>query len=140
MLTVTQVLSTVGALVALKAAYDLLRLAAVYALPSNLHRYLYGTAPYALITAATDGIGKSVSKELYKHGFNLILHGRNGEKLERVREEIQALGAPRRDVKVWVADANSPDVDFEAAVAQWEGLEITLVVHNVGGAPVREPT
>ncbi|EKM57279.1 uncharacterized protein PHACADRAFT_254970 [Phanerochaete carnosa HHB-10118-sp] len=138
--TATQVFSTVGALVALKAAFDLLRLAAVYALPSNLRRYLYGAAPYALVTAATDGIGKSVSKELYKHGFNLILHGRNSEKLERVREEIQALGASKRDVKIWVADANSPDVDFEAAVAQWEGLEITLVVNNVGGAPVREST
>ncbi|GJE93096.1 NAD(P)-binding protein [Phanerochaete sordida] len=135
-----QVLSAVGALVVLKSAYDLLRLAAVYTLPSNLPRYLYGPAPYALVTGATDGIGKSVAKELYKRGFNLILHGRNAAKMEKVREEIQGLDAPRKDVKVWLADANSPEVDFEGAVAQWAGLEITLVVHNVGGAPVREPT
>ncbi|GJE93095.1 NAD(P)-binding protein [Phanerochaete sordida] len=135
-----QAFAAIGALVALKSTYDLLRLASVYLLPSNLPRYLYGPAPYALVTGASDGIGKGVAKELYRRGFNLIIHGRNAEKMERVREEIQSLGVPRKDVKIWVADANDPEVDFEGAVAQWEGLEITLVVHNVGGAPVREPT
>lgn len=132
-----QVFSTIGALIVLKSAYDLLRLAAVYTLPSKVNRYLYGTAPYALVTGANDGIGKAVAQELYKLGFNLILHGRNAEKLENARKEIQGSGPQKKDVKLWVADANSPDVDFNAAVAQWEGLEITLVVHNVGGAPVR---
>lgn len=135
----TQVLVTIGCLVVLKLAYNLLRLAAVYTLPSKVNRYLYGPAPYALVTGATDGIGKCVAQELYKLGFNLIIHGRNPEKLESVRKEIQGSGA-QKDVKLWIADANSPDVDFNAAVTQWEGLEITLVVHNVGSTSPRVST
>lgn len=57
-----------------------------------------------------------------------------------MQEEIQASSLTKRDIQLWVADANSPDVDFESAVKQWEGLQITLVVHNVGGAPAREFT
>lgn len=138
--SVTQVVSAIGWLVVLKLVYDLLQLVAVYTLTSKVNRYLYGTAPYALVTGATDGIGKAVAQELYKLGFNLILHGRNPEKLESVRKEIQGSGPQKKDVKLWVADANSPDVDFNAAVAQWEGLEITLVVHNVGSTSPRVST
>ena len=82
---------------------------------------------------------QAVASELYKRGFNLILHGRNAEKLKQVVEQLKS-GGSGKDIKTWVADANSPDVDFEAAAAQWEGLEITLVINNVGSAPVREST
>lgn len=136
-----QILALVGALVVLKSSYSLLRLASVYFLPSSrLKRFQYGPASYALVTGASDGIGRAVAKELYRRGFNLILHGRNPEKLARVQEEIEAASTTKRDIKLWVADANDAQVDFEGAVKQWEDLQITLVVHNVGGAPAREFT
>ena len=37
--------------------------------PSSVNKYLTGPAPYALVTGATDGIGKAVAKELYRRGF-----------------------------------------------------------------------
>jgi NAD(P)-dependent dehydrogenase (short-subunit alcohol dehydrogenase family) len=36
-----------------------------------------------LITGATDGIGLETAKELVQRGFELVLHGRNDEKLRR---------------------------------------------------------
>ena len=60
--------------------------------PSSAHRYIHGPAPYALVTGASDGIGKAIAHELYDHGFNLILHGRNEEKLRKVADEIRARG------------------------------------------------
>lgn len=141
MASTTQVLTFLGACALLKALYSVFCFISVHFLPtSRLNRFIYGTAPYALVTGASDGIGKCVAKELYARGFNLILHGRNEEKLARVRAEIQSSRATRRNVKLWVADANSPDVDFEKAVEQWDGLEITLVVNNVGSTVPKEPT
>ena len=55
-------------------------------------------------------------------------------------EEGLKAGGSGKDIRTWTADANSPDVGFEAAAAQWAGLEITLVIHNIRSAPVREFT
>ncbi len=41
-----------------------------------------------LITGATSGIGKELAKEFAKHKFDLVLTGRNKEKLEYVSEEL----------------------------------------------------
>ncbi|KAI0088348.1 NAD-P-binding protein [Irpex rosettiformis] len=134
-----QLFTVVGALVTLKASYDLISFLYFHFLsPAKYHRYLYGDAPYALVTGATDGIGKGIAKELYKKGFNLVIHGRNPEKLKKVREEILSSSDSKRDVRLWIADASAPDVDFASAIKEWEDVEITLVIHNVGGSEMKD--
>ena len=59
-----QLFLAVGALVVTQTAYSFLRLAAIYFGPSRVERYLHSPNSYALITGATDGIGKAVAKEL----------------------------------------------------------------------------
>ena len=83
----------------------------------------------------TDGIGKSLAKILYAKGFNLILHGRNEEKIKKVVEEIQALHS-RKDgeIKYFVADASESGHDFESIAKRYEDLNITLFINNVGGS------
>ncbi len=44
----------------------------------------YGKGTWAVVTGASDGIGKSFCSELAKDGFNIILIARNKEKLEKV--------------------------------------------------------
>ena len=41
-----------------------------------------------MITGATDGIGKETARLLFAQGHHLLLHGRNGEKLDSVAGEI----------------------------------------------------
>ena len=127
-------------MITFQSSFAFLQYLYVYFGPSRVTRFLHSKKSYALVTGATDGIGKAVAKELYMKGFNLILHGRNEEKLKKVKEEVSSLPSRDKDIKLWIVDANSPDVDFEAAVARWEDLEITLVIHNVGSAPPREYT
>ena len=43
----------------------------------------------ALVTGASSGIGRDMSKELAKRGYNLILVARDNKKLEEVSEEIK---------------------------------------------------
>lgn len=47
--------------------------------------------PWAVVTGATDGIGKEYARELARLGINIILISRNLEKLTRVAQEIGIL-------------------------------------------------
>ena len=49
----------------------------------------YGRGSWALITGASNGLGKEYSFVLAREGFNIILHGRNKEKTDAVAEEIR---------------------------------------------------
>ena len=54
-----------------------------------------------LITGASDGIGRALAVHAAAHGAQIILHGRNTAKLEKVYDEIEALdGAPRPAIAV----------------------------------------
>ena len=101
--------------------------------PSNGYKkYQQGPQSYAVITGATDGIGKSLAKNLYRKGFNVIIHGRNEKKLGATVEEIRAL---REDgiVESFIADATSASVDFVSIAKRFDNLNITLLINNVGG-------
>ena len=62
-----------------------------------------------LITGASDGIGRALALHAAEHGAQVILHGRNVTKLEKVYDEIETLGnAPRPSIAVMdLATANS---------------------------------
>ena len=54
-----------------------------------------------LITGASDGIGKALALESARLGAQVILHGRNVGKLEKVYDKIEAIdGAPRPSIAV----------------------------------------
>ncbi|EPS94306.1 NAD-binding protein [Fomitopsis schrenkii] len=126
-----------GAVTVANQALHLLQFSWFYFLrPSSVRKYLHGPAPYAIVTGATDGIGKAVARELFGRGFNLIIHGRNEEKIRTVIAEIKASGG-NGDIRYFVADAKAGGHDFAQLLAPFADLHITLVIHNVGGALMR---
>jgi 17beta-estradiol 17-dehydrogenase / very-long-chain 3-oxoacyl-CoA reductase len=104
--------------------------------PSTLHRYLgdqQGERSWALVTGGTDGIGEGFAHELYSHGFNVVLHGRNVEKLSRVKEALRAV-YPKSDVRTIIADArNFTASTIDEIVASLEDIDLTVLINNVGG-------
>ncbi|WYZ39708.1 hypothetical protein EsH8_IV_000049 [Colletotrichum jinshuiense] len=133
-------LATVGAVALLAAVYKLAWPFAPFFRKSRLDRYLRavdGKPAWALVTGASDGIGKGLANELARRGFNVVLHGRNDVKLEGVRGNL-ARRHPGREFRVMVGDAGvlgSGSRPWDAALAPLEGLNLRVLINNVGGGP-----
>ena len=111
-----------------------------YLYRSGVSKYLRqhaGDEPsWALVTGASDGIGRALSAELSAHGFNVVLHGRNPDKLALVRDELQA-AHPQRRYRLVTADAGSfTEADINRIVAEVADLPLTVLINNVGGTGV----
>jgi 17beta-estradiol 17-dehydrogenase / very-long-chain 3-oxoacyl-CoA reductase len=102
-----------------------------YLLPSRLKEY-HSTDAYALVTGSTDGIGKAIAQELAEHGFNLILHGRNPEKLRAVADEIKKENTKCKIVTL-VHDGSK---DSKLDVVPIIDLSVSILVNNVGIGPM----
>ncbi|KAI0364318.1 NAD-P-binding protein [Pilatotrama ljubarskyi] len=141
MVAATDALAVLAVVLSLPYLYRFASFIWLYFLrPTAIHNYLHGPAPYALVTGATDGIGKATAAELYARGFNLLLHGRNEKKMQKVVEELRARGKrPDSDIRYFLADAAKPGHDFAKMVEPFADLNITLVVHNVGGSNGVQP-
>ncbi|KAL5531903.1 hypothetical protein ACEPAF_5466 [Sanghuangporus sanghuang] len=86
---------------------------------------------WAVITGATDGIGKEFAVQLAKKGFNILLVSRSQDKLNVAASEIEALSKAK--TKTLVIDFLAPtEEDYSALSATCSGLDIGILVNNVG--------
>ncbi len=87
-----------------------------------------------LITGASDGIGRALALSAAALGGQIILHGRNVQKLEKVYDEIEAPGnAPRPSIAVLdLASANSNAYETLATNLAEEHGRLDGLVHNAG--------
>lgn len=85
-----------------------------------------------LITGASDGIGKALALEAARLGAQVILHGRNTAKLEKVYDEIEAIdGAPRPSIAVLdLASANAESYTTLAQSLEDEFGRLDGLVNN----------
>ncbi|QPG76697.1 hypothetical protein FOA43_004091 [Brettanomyces nanus] len=104
----------------------------LYVLPSvDFSKYGAHKGNWAVITGASDGIGKEYSRQLAKKGFNVVLVSRTKSKLQTVAKEIEA--ESKVETRVVAFDA-SKDVseNYEAIKETTKDLPITILVNNVG--------
>ena len=85
-----------------------------------------------LVTGASDGIGRALALRAAELGAQLILHGRNVKKLEKVYDEVEALeSAPRPSIAVVdLATANSVAYESLAENLAEEFGRLDGLVHN----------
>ena len=88
--------------------------------------------------ASSDGIGKAIACALAREGVNVMMSGRDADKLAGAVEEAKAAaghGAKVAGVAVDLATADGPAKVVDAAVAAYGGLDILLT--NAGGPRAR---
>jgi len=126
-----KVLAGVGAIILATAFLEFLRQVNRQFIRSGKNLKKYGK--YAVITGATDGIGKAYAMALAKKGMSIVLISRTEAKLVAVKEEIDAKNYADVDVKYIVCDYSKFDDKAKAAVkAGLEGLDIGVLINNVG--------
>ena len=129
-------LALIGTLTTLTIALRFTLFIYTYRRPSSLSRYRHDGNSWALITGSSDGIGYGLAQELAKEGFNIVLHGRNANKLAHRKEELQNESAEVQ-VKWVVADATAgSNASVEEIVKQVADLNLTVLVNNIGGVEV----
>ena len=83
-----------------------------------------------LITGASSGLGKALCLECARAGASVILSGRNASKLDRVYDEIEALGAPQPAIATLdLATATAVDYDSLATTIDTEFGRLDGLVH-----------
>ncbi|KAH7847379.1 hypothetical protein Vadar_025436 [Vaccinium darrowii] len=96
--------------------------------PKNLKKY----GSWALVTGPTDGIGKGFAFQLAKKGLNLILVGRNPDKLKDVSDSILAKFG-KTQIKTVVVDFSGDLNEGVERIRQTiDGLDVGVLINNVG--------
>jgi NAD(P)-dependent dehydrogenase (short-subunit alcohol dehydrogenase family) len=99
-----------------------------------------------LVTGATDGLGRALAAELAGRGHDVVVHGRNRERVDAVAGEIgaaqaavadfarlddvRALGAQVQDIDVLVNNAGI--ISAERRLSE-DGIELTFQVNHLAG-------
>jgi 3-oxoacyl-[acyl-carrier protein] reductase len=84
----------------------------------------------ALVTGASQGIGRACALELAKSGAKLALCARNQEKLDQLAGEIKSNGGEATAFKLDVANEDEIKTVVKAVTAQYGKVEI--LVNNAG--------
>jgi 17beta-estradiol 17-dehydrogenase / very-long-chain 3-oxoacyl-CoA reductase len=98
----------------------------------GLLRNLNSFGSWAVVTGATDGIGKAYAELLAKRGFKVVLIGRNPEKLLSTSADITKINS-NVEIRTVVADFGSSDLSlYDKIEDSLRDLDIGVLVNNVG--------
>lgn len=87
---------------------------------------------FAVVTGATDGIGKSYSFELARRGFNVYIVSRTQSKLEQTKKDILEK-QPDIEVRFATYDFTNPSVtDYEKLLSKLNEVSVGILINNVG--------
>ena len=89
---------------------------------------------WAVITGASDGLGKEFAYQIASKGFNLVLVSRTASKLETLATEIEEkFSAEGIKTKTLAMDFSKDDAaDYEKLAQLISGLDVGILINNVG--------
>jgi len=125
-------LAALGLLASARAAARLaLWLYAAFLRPAMPLRRRYGA--WAVVTGATDGIGRALAFRLAAAGLGLVLVGRSPERLAAVSAEVEERH-PGAEVRTFVLDLAADGLAARVGALEElvRGLDVGVLVNNAG--------
>eukprot|EP00823_Brevimastigomonas_motovehiculus_P002600 TRINITY_DN1572_c1_g1_i1.p1 TRINITY_DN1572_c1_g1~~TRINITY_DN1572_c1_g1_i1.p1 ORF type:complete len:358 (-),score=106.97 TRINITY_DN1572_c1_g1_i1:388-1461(-) len=133
MMSASWFLTFFGVLLLLKVSWSIFCFVWLHLLRprTNLADYGAKNGAWALVTGCTDGIGKGFVQVLAQRGFNIIAVGRNADKLHALGEQLEK--STHVQTKLLVVNcANTSQEAFKSISDALEGLDLSIVINNVG--------
>ncbi|KAL2022891.1 hypothetical protein VTK56DRAFT_4422 [Thermocarpiscus australiensis] len=98
---------------------------------TNLRKYgKKGT--WAVVTGASDGLGKEFASQLAAKGFNLVLVSRTQSKLDALARELTLRWSGLQTKTLAMDYSQDNDADYERLAQLVSGLDVGILVNNVG--------
>lgn len=85
---------------------------------------------FALVTGASEGIGRELARVFAAHGHDLFLTARRQSRLEALADEIEAAGRPRPGV--FACDLAAPEGPAALVAAARAQGRVSILVNNAG--------
>ena len=83
-----------------------------------------------MVTGATSGIGEACARKFASGGYNVIITGRRGEKLDALRRELESMGAEVLAMQFDVRERESARKAVEFLKRKW--AKIDVLINNAG--------
>lgn len=90
-----------------------------------------------LVTGATSGIGEGCARRFAEGGYNVIITGRNKEKLEALKAELEKQGAEVISLAFDVRDRKAAEEALKTLPTDWKFVDV--LINNAGLARGLEP-
>ncbi|KAI1076827.1 short chain dehydrogenase [Whalleya microplaca] len=98
---------------------------------TNLRKYgKKGT--WAIVTGASDGLGKEFATQLASKGFNLVLVSRTLSKLETLSHELESKFSGLETKVLDMDFSANNDADYTRLAELINGLDVGILINNVG--------
>ncbi|KAI6824346.1 Very-long-chain 3-oxoacyl-CoA [Hortaea werneckii] len=129
---VTAVFAFVGVLWLSLKIFSFWRLvASLFVLPGTSLSKFGKKGKWALVTGASDGIGKEYALQIAQKGYNILLVSRTQSKLDSLSTEIQRLCNVQ--TKCFAMDfAANNDSDYTKLRSMVDELDVSILINNVG--------
>ena len=83
-----------------------------------------------MVTGATSGIGEACARKFASGGYNVIITGRSGEKLDALRRELESMGAEVLAMQFDVRERESARKAVDFLKGKW--AKIDVLINNAG--------
>lgn len=100
---------------------------------------VYGHGSYAIITGATEGIGKGFAEVLASRGMNLVLVSRSSFKLQTLADELE----DKYKIKTLIHAidlSTAKEKDYKDLKKKTDAVDVSMLINNAGQVSYKKTT